>query len=271
MVTVVKIGGSLLDDEKVVNSILEDFSKVRERGEKLVLVHGGGKEVTRVAEKLGIEQKFIVSPSGIRSRYTDKATVEVYAMVMAGKISSEIVAKLQALGVNAVSLSGLDGRLIVAERKKRLIVIDERGRKRVIDGGYTGKIVGVNTSLLLSLMEKGYTPVVSPVALGLEGEILNVDGDRAAAYIAGALKAKRVIFLTNVPGLLNEDGSLVRELTLEQAKAYIKRVGAGMDKKLLASAEAVELGVNEAIISSGVVDSPINHAISSLEKTVIRR
>lgn len=271
MTTVVKLGGSLLDDEEATGRILKDFSRVYKNGELMVLVHGGGKEVTRIAEMLGVKQKFVVSPSGIRSRYTDKTTIEIFTMVMTGKINSELVAKLQSLGINAVGLSGLDGRLLLAERKKRLIIIDERGRKRVVDGGYTGRVVRVNDELLTTLIKSGYVPVVSPVALGLEGELLNVDGDRAAAYIAGAIKADRVIFLTNVPGLLDEKRSLIKELSLEKARAYIKRVGAGMDKKLLASAEALELGVKEAIISSGVVEAPIRHAIDSGEKTVVRR
>ncbi|MGC9116375.1 MAG: [LysW]-aminoadipate/[LysW]-glutamate kinase, partial [Conexivisphaera sp.] len=209
---VVKVGGSLVHGG-FLGGILDDIARLS-RSEGLVLVHGGGAVVTEVAEKLGVKQQFITSPTGIRSRYTDRETAEVFAMVMAGKINTEIVASLRARGVDAFGLSGVDGGLIVAERKKRLIVLDERGRKRAIDGGYTGRIVQVRAEVLKALLGAGFTPVVSPVAIGIENEVLNVDADRAAAYVAMALGAERLVILTNVPGLLDERGELVRELTV---------------------------------------------------------
>jgi acetylglutamate/LysW-gamma-L-alpha-aminoadipate kinase len=265
---VLKIGGSLVHGG-FLGGILDDVSRAS-RSERLVVVHGGGAVVTEIAERLGIRQQFVTSPGGIRSRYTDKETMEVFAMVMAGRINTEIVAALRARGVDAFGLSGVDGGLMLAERKKRLVIIDERGRKRAIDGGYTGRIVGVRAEVLRTLLGSGFTPVISPLAIDQEGEVLNVDADRAAAYVARALGAERLVLFTNVPGLLDERGELVRELTLEEARDRMKRVGPGMDKKLLAATEALEGGVGEVVIADGRASSPLENALNG-SRTLIRR
>ncbi|MEM2376843.1 MAG: [LysW]-aminoadipate/[LysW]-glutamate kinase, partial [Sulfolobales archaeon] len=134
---VVKVGGKVLDSNLV--NVVASISRVASQN-PLVVVHGGGNVVTKFCERLGVEPKFVTSPEGIRSRYTDKDELEVYVMVMAGKLNKEIVSGLVVRGVKAVGLTGADGPALLAERKKRIIIIDERGRKRVIDGGYTGKV-----------------------------------------------------------------------------------------------------------------------------------
>ncbi|TLY08094.1 MAG: [LysW]-aminoadipate/[LysW]-glutamate kinase [Thaumarchaeota archaeon] len=262
---VIKIGGSVVDG--LHPSALADIKAIAEN-DKLVFVHGGGKEVTATATKLGKEQKFIVSPGGVRSRYTDKETADIYTMVMSGKINKAITGMLLRQGIKAVGIAGIDGGVLKAERKKKLMIINEKGRKMIIDGGYTGKINAVDPALIHILVDNGYVPVVSPIALSEEYDFLNVDGDRAAAYVAGGVKADRVIFITNVNGLmLNE--KLVTGMTLEQAKAALPKIGSGMEKKVLASTEAVEMGVKEAIIASGQVVKPISSAIAHNNCTVI--
>ena len=183
-----------------------------------------------------------MSPSGIKSRYTDKETSEIFTMVMSGRINKTIVQMLQKNGINAVGLSGIDGKTIEADRKKKLMIMNEKGRKQVIDGGYTGKISNVNSDLIKTIMDKGYTPVISPIAISEESEFLNVDGDRAAANVAGHVKADKVLFITNVDGLLMED-KLVEKLSLKEAKEIIPKIGFGMEKKILAATEALEMGV----------------------------
>lgn len=262
---VIKFGGSVLYD--LHPSIIEDIRQIS-LNEKMVLVHGGGNEVTNIATKLGKEQKFIVSPSGIRSRYTDKETAEIYTMVMSGKINKIIVRMLVQAGISAVGISGIDDNILRAIRKTKLTVLNEKGRKMIIEGGYTGKIQSVETSLLNTLTEGGYVPVVSPIALSENYEFLNVDGDRAAAYIAGNLKAQKVIFLTNVNGL-HLDEKLVKNLSASQAKEYLPKIGFGMEKKILASTEALMLGAKEVIISSGKVSNPVTSAINHVDCTVI--
>jgi len=264
MITI-KIGGSVVDG--LHPSTISDLKKVSEQ-EKVILVHGGGKEVTKISEALGKEQKFIVSPGGIKSRYTDKETVEIFTMVMSGRINKRIVGMLQKNGINAVGLSGVDGKIIQAERKKKLIIINEKGRKMIIDGGYTGKIYDVNVSLVRSILDQGYFPVISPIAISEEFDFLNVDGDRAAAYVAGKMQSDKILFLTNVDGLLM-DNKLVEKISLIEAKEILPRIGFGMEKKVLAATEALEMGVKEALIANGQRENPISSAIVHDKCTVI--
>jgi acetylglutamate/LysW-gamma-L-alpha-aminoadipate kinase len=264
---VIKIGGSVVDG--LHQTALADFKSLSDKG-KLVFVHGGGKEVTNTANKMGKEQKFVVSPGGVRSRYTDKETAEIYTMVMSGKINKVIVGMLVRNGVRAVGLTGIDGATMKAERKKKLIVINDKGRKMAIDGGYTGKISSVDPSLINTMLDSGYVPVISPIALSEEFDFLNVDGDRAAAYVAGALKADKVVFITNVNGLILNN-KLVDRMTVEQARDALPKIGFGMEKKVLACTEAIDMGVNEAIIASGQVENPVLSAIAHNNCTVITK
>ncbi|MEM2341178.1 MAG: [LysW]-aminoadipate/[LysW]-glutamate kinase [Candidatus Bathyarchaeia archaeon] len=263
---VLKIGGDIFK-RGLNENLSNDIRKVLE-DEKLVIVHGGGDEVTEIAEKLGKKQIFVTSPDGLRSRYTDEETVEIYTMVMAGRINKAIVRWLISQGISAVGLSGIDGALIMANRKKKLIIVDERGRKRIIDGGFTGKICRVNPQLLKILINQGYVPVVSPVAIGEEKEYLNVDSDRAAGQIAGALKADKIVFLTDVSGVLLGK-EYIKRISLSSAKEILPKIGSGMDKKIIASIEALEAGVKEAIIACGLIESPIVSALNGLNGTVI--
>ena len=265
MITI-KIGGSVVDN--LHPTTITDIKKVAEQ-EGVILVHGGGKEVTKVSEQLGKEPKFVTSPSGIKSRYTDKETAEIFTMVMSGRINKSIVRLLQKNGVNAIGLSGVDAKIIQAERKKKLLIINEKGRKQAIDGGYTGKISQVNASFIRSLLDQGLTPVISPIAISEESDFLNVDGDRAAAYVAGAVKADKVLFVTNVDGLLMDE-KLVPKLSLAEAKEIRPKIGPGMEKKILAATEALDMGVKEALIGNGMRENPISSAIAHDNCTVIQ-
>jgi acetylglutamate/LysW-gamma-L-alpha-aminoadipate kinase len=265
MLIVVKMGGSILNGDP--SELVSDIKSVLSTNQ-IVLVHGGGKEVTEIASKLGKKQEFVVSPNGFRSRYTDKETIEIYTMVMTGKINKQIVSTLQSQGIQVIGLSGLDGLLVRANRKKRLVIVDERGRKRAIDGGYTGTISQVNADLLRLLIKNGYVPVIAPVATGEEFEPLNVDGDRAAAYIAGALKADRLILLTDVEGLIL-NGKLVSKLSVSEAKQALTKIGRGMITKVYAAMEALNQGVGEVLIASGLQKLPISSSLKHECGTVI--
>ena len=266
MITI-KIGGSVVDN--LHPTTILDIKKIAEQ-EGVILVHGGGKEVTKVSKQLGKEPKFVVSPSGIKSRYTDKETAEIFTMVMSGRINKMIVRMLQKNGINAIGLSGVDGKLIQADRKKKLLITNEKGRKQAIDGGYTGKITDVNSSLVKLLLDQGYTPVISPIAISEDSDFLNVDGDRAAAYVAGKVSSDKVLFLTNVDGLLMDE-KLVNNLTLAEAKEIRPKIGFGMEKKILAATEALEMGVSEALIANGQKENPISSAIAHDNCTVIKK
>ena len=262
---IIKIGGSIVDG--LHSSMLDDIFELS-KTEKIVIVHGGGKDVTNVATSMGKEQKFVISPDGKRSRYTDKETSMIFTMVMSGKVNKTITKMLLNRGIQSVGISGIDGETIKAQRKKKLIILNEKGRKMVIEGGYTGKISTVDPRLIHILIENGYVPVISPIALSEEFEFLNIDGDRAAANIAAALKADVVVFITNVNGLLMND-ELIHNLTLNDAKEMLPMIGPGMEKKILASTEALSLGVKKSIIASGAVKNPILSALSHNDCTVI--
>jgi acetylglutamate/LysW-gamma-L-alpha-aminoadipate kinase len=189
-------------------------------------------------------------------------------MVMAGKINKQIVLALEGQGIQAVGLSGLDASILQAERKTRLIAVDERGRKKVIDGGYTGKITHVKTELLNLLLEKGYVPIVTPIALSQDSEPLNVDGDRTAAIIAGALKADKLILLTDVEGLMLK-GERVPKITATEVKEVLSKIGGGMSTKVHAGLEALNQGVKEVLITSGTAKQPITSVLNHQVGTVI--
>lgn len=250
-------------------NVVADAAAVAPTNE-LVFVHGGGDVVTDYATRLGKEQRFVVSPDGIRSRYTDRDTAEIYQMVMCGLLANRLASGLGAAGVKAVTVSGADSAVLRGARKTRLVVVDDRGRKVAIDGGFTGKVKGVNAGLLGLLLSGGYVPVVSPVAAGEEGEPLNVDGDRAASAVAVGTAADSVVFLTDVDGL-TLGGALVRHLSPGEASARLPEIGFGMQKKVMAAVEAVEGGVKEAIISSGRRDAPLTRAFAHDSCTVIAR
>ncbi|MDG6954309.1 MAG: [LysW]-aminoadipate/[LysW]-glutamate kinase [Nitrososphaerota archaeon] len=263
---VVKIGGSLMKKEPPAG-LIQDFARLAPE-HQLILVHGGGDVVTDYATRLGKEQRFVVSPEGVRSRYTDKDTAEIYQMVMSGLLAKRLVQALRREGLRGVSISGSDGGLLQGKRKSKLVVVDERGRKVAIEGGYTGKVQEVDPTLLNVFLEKGYVPVISPVARGEAGEPLNIDGDRAASSVAAGTGADAVIFATNVDGLML-DGRLAERVSAAEASSRLSAVGYGMQKKVMAAVEAVEGGVDEAIICSGVRESPLSRALAHEGCTVI--
>jgi len=266
MLIVIKLGGSILK-EGASNELIADLKPLLAENQ-IVLVHGGGAEVTEIASKLGKEQKFIISPEGFRSRYTDKETIEIYTMVMAGKINKQILLASQSQGISAIGLTGLDAKILQAERKKRIIEVDPNGRKRVIDGGYTGKIKMVNTEIIHLLLEKGYTPIITPIAISEEYEPLNVDGDRTAAMIAGALQADNLIILTDVSGLMLKN-ERIPKIGSNEIKELLPKIGAGMSTKVHAGLEALNQGVKQVIITSATVKKPISTALKHQTGTEI--
>jgi len=264
---IIKVGGKVLRNN--ISSVIKDIAiNIKRKVNEILLIHGGGVIVDEFSRRLGIEPRYVVSPSGIRSRYTDEKELEVYVMVMAGKINKELVSMLIKYGVKAIGLSGLDASILSAERKKRIIVIDERGRKRVIDGGYTGKIVKVDKELLLELLKRGYVVVLAPIAVDTDGTPLNVDADQVTYAVAKSLRAPNVVILTDVDGLII-DGELVKSLSISEIDELIRKVGFGMNRKLLMIKDMLLSGVREVIISSGLRDNPVSNALSG-NGTVIR-
>ncbi|MGQ4913800.1 MAG: [LysW]-aminoadipate/[LysW]-glutamate kinase [Candidatus Asgardarchaeia archaeon] len=261
---VLKIGGSIMDYNL---SHFFDELALRSKKEDIILVHGGGRVVDKVAKQSGIEQKYITSPSGIRSRYTDIETLNILIMVIAGRINKFIVAELMKRDVNAVGLSGADGRLIFAKRKVKLR-IKEGNKILAIDGGYTGKIIDVNKNFLTLLLEHKYLPVVSPIGIDSEGNLLNLDGDRVATYIAAYMGADDVILFTDVPGVLI-NGKLVEKISTSKLGMLKPQLGPGMERKLLYADEALKRGVSRVHIAPIDMSNPISSALNCKSGTLV--
>ena len=257
---VIKIGGAEGID---FSTICADALYLISHKHRLVLLHGGSAETNHLGEALGYPPRFIVSPSGYSSRYTDRRTLEIFTMAVNGKLNTTFVSQLQAYGVNALGLSGLDGRLIVAERKKAVVSV-ENGRRRVIRDDFTGKISDINSALLETLLASGFVPVISPLAISPEGQALNVDADRAAAMIAAAMKADALILLTAVAGLMRDfpnENTLIKEIPVTKLDLALDYAQGRMKKKILGAQEALAGGVHEIIISDGRVPLPISRAL----------
>jgi acetylglutamate/LysW-gamma-L-alpha-aminoadipate kinase len=258
---VVKLGGTQGVD---FSAICTDAAGLLMQGQKLVLVHGGSAEASALGLALGYPPRFIVSPSGFSSRYTDRRTLEIFAMAVNGKVNTLLVGQLQGLGINALGLSGVDGRLLLAARKESVQSL-ENGKRKIIRDDYTGKIEQVNASLLVSLLESGYTPVVAPLAVSAAGDVLNVDADRAAASIAAALHAETLLLLTAVPGLLRafpDEASLIRDLPRQKLAEALGFAEGRMKKKVLGAQEALAGGVGRVIIADGRLQNPISQALA---------
>lgn len=258
---VVKIGGAA-----GVNfaSICADVAELVQQGQKVMLVHGGSAEVNEISTQLGHPPRFVTSESGFTSRYTDRQTLEIFAMVTAGKINTLLVEQLQQKGVNAFGLTGLDGRWMVAHRKEAIRVV-ENGRKLVLRDDYTGKIEQVNPAILSLLLGMGLIPVVAPLAISPNGEALNVDADRAAAMVAGALGAQSLILLTNVPGLMRkfpDESTLIHHLPRGEVQHAIEYAEGRMKKKVLGAVEALQGGVSRVIFADGRSEHPLLDALS---------
>jgi acetylglutamate/LysW-gamma-L-alpha-aminoadipate kinase len=260
-ITVIKLGGTQGVD---FSAICKDAAELLKQGKSLVFVHGGSAEANTLGEALGLPPKMITSPSGFTSRYTDRQTLEVFLMAVNGKVNSLLTEQLQRLGVNAFGLCGMDGRLIQATRKETVQSV-ENGKRKIIRDDYTGKIDRINDKLLNMLINAGYLPVIAPVAIGNQGEALNVDADRAAAMVATALMADTLIFLTAVPGLMKyfpDEATLIHKLPRGQLAKTFDIAQGRMKKKMLGAEEALNGGVKRVVIGDGRIQNPISHSLA---------
>ncbi len=243
-VVVVKYGGNAMIDEHLKSQVMEDIVLLWLIGVKIVLVHGGGPEISDIMARLGKKPEFV---DGLR--VTDKETVDIVQMVLAGKVNKTLVTLLEAMGGKAMGISGMDGRLIEAKVK------DERL-------GFVGEITKINIEPVVDLLEKNYIPVISTVGCDKEGNTYNINGDTAAAHIAGALGAERLIMMTDIAGILrdkDDPSTLIPEITIEDAdKLYAEGViSGGMIPKVDCCIEAIHEGVSKVIIMDGRVPHSI--------------
>ncbi len=243
-VVVIKYGGNAMINEQLKDSVMKDIVLLSLIGVKVVLVHGGGPEITEMLAKIGKETKFI---NGLR--VTDKETVDVAQMVLAGKINKTLVNLIENKGGSAIGLSGIDGHMIEAEMKDEQL-------------GYVGNITKVNVQPILDVIDKGYIPVVSTIGCDKDGNIYNINADTAAAKIAGELHAESLISMTDISGILEDKDNpdtLIPEIKVSDAPHLIEDgiIGGGMIPKVECCINAIQWGVNRVFI----IDGRISHAI----------
>lgn len=266
MQIVIKLGGG--SGVSYANAAADIAGLVSE-GAQIVVVHGCSAAADQLGNELGVPPRYVTSVAGVRSRYTDAASLRVFTMA-AALVNAEIVSHLQRLGVAALGVRGADGGLLRGPRKDVLRIV-EGGRRRIVRDDHTGRVERVNVALLRTLLDQGYTPVIAPLALADTGELVNVDGDRAAAAVAAALGAATLVILSNVPGVLRDirdERSLVPALAADAAVTLEATVSGGMRRKLMAAREALRGGVPRVILADGRAERPVQAALAG-EGTVV--
>ncbi|SEW24719.1 acetylglutamate/acetylaminoadipate kinase [Natrinema salifodinae] len=265
MTVVVKIGGARAVDPE---GALADVASLVEDGEDVVLTHGGSTAVDETLEALGEEPTYVETPGGVVGRFTDERTMDVFKMVMPGKLNTDLVESLHNEGVDAVGLSGTDGKLLEGKRKSA-VRVKEDGKKKIKRGDHSGTIESVNADLLETVLAGGYTPVVSVPVLGREKEggytAVNADADRAAAAIAGALGADLVV-LTDVSGIYedpDDESTKIESASTPAEFESVKDAAEGfMTKKVMAAEEALEGGAASVTVATANADAPITSALA---------
>jgi acetylglutamate kinase len=245
---VVKYGGHAMGDPALGQAFARDIALLKQSGVNPVVVHGGGPQIGQMLEKMGIKSEF---KGGLR--VTDKATVDIVEMVLAGSINKEIVAMINKEGEWAIGLCGKDGNMVFAEKLKRTEIDPDSKIEEVVDLGFVGEPVEVDRTLLDLLARSEMIPVIAPVAPGRDGETYNINADTFAGAVAGALEAVRLLFLTDVPGVLDKSGALIDSLTVADAKALIAdgTISGGMIPKVETCFEAIARGVESVVIVNG--------------------
>ncbi len=256
---VVKIGGAQGVDLAVV---CKDIAAVEKKGFRLVLVHGASERTNRLAAQMGHPVRFLHSPSGFMSRYTDRKTRDIYVEAV-NALNGEIVHQLGKLGIHALGLTMPDSCILLGERKRAIRAVFD-GRVRVVRDDYSGLVVKVRHEFLARVMELGQVPVIPPLAFSLEDGFLNVDGDRVAAAISGAMPADMMVLLSNVQGLYRrypDPASLVQEVPRSQLNLAMAWAQGRMKRKIRSVQEALDLGVAQAAIADGCRPQPLQNAL----------
>ena len=245
---VVKYGGHAMGDPVLAKAFARDIALLKQSGVNPVVVHGGGPQIGEMLDKLGIKSEF---RGGLR--VTDEDTVKVVEMVLAGSINKDIVQSINAEGGRAIGLCGKDGNMVFATRLQRTMIDPDSNIEKVVDLGFVGEPSEVNRKVIDAVAASALVPVIAPVAPGRDGATYNINADTFAGAIAGALSAVRLLFLTDVPGVMDRDGNLIEKLTVSQARALIAdgTISGGMIPKVETCIEAAELGVEGVVILNG--------------------
>jgi acetylglutamate kinase len=259
---VVKLSGKVTEDQDQLNSLAEEITLCQQVGIRLAVIHGGGKQLTTVAERLGITQRIVNG-----RRVTDAETLEVAKMVFAGQINMDILSALRRAGAETVGLSGLDGNIINARRREIQNVLNqETGQVEIVDFGHVGDIVDINVRLIQLLLDHGYIPVISSLGADEQGNVYNINADTIAAEIAVHLQAEKLVLLTDVDGILLDRGdpsSRISRLSVEEAERLVQDrvVLSGMLPKISAITHLIRRGVRSAHIINGNKRNALLHEV----------
>lgn len=250
---VIKYGGSAMKEEHLKRAFAKNVVLMSYIGLNPIIVHGGGPQINKMLDRLGIEACF---REGLR--VTDQPTMDVVEMVLTGSVNKEIVNLINLNGGRAVGLSGKDGHFIKAV-PHQVTVNRDNAPPEIIDLGKVGRVAGINTGILSALKQNGFIPVIAPVGVDEAGETYNINADLVAAAVASALGAKRLILLTDVPGVLNPAGQTISSMTVDQAKGYLKdgTISGGMIPKINCCLDALTQGVRKVSIIDGRVENSI--------------
>lgn len=248
MTLVIKYGGHAMVDEQLKADFARDITLLKFIGLKPVVVHGGGPQINKVLDQMGIRSRFVRG-----MRLTDEPTMDVVEMVLGGKINKAIVAQINQQGGKAVGLSGKDGGLIVAKKMQIVYQEDENKPPEIIDPGLVGEVTHVNPAIINTLTSQGFIPIIAPVGAGENGETYNINADLVAAAIAKALNARRLILLTDVDGVLDTSGNLIPSLSVGDIDRLVREkiISGGMIPKIECALDAVRQGVKKAHIING--------------------
>ncbi|MBM4349524.1 MAG: acetylglutamate kinase [Deltaproteobacteria bacterium] len=251
---VIKYGGSTMEEERLKRSFALDVVLLKYIGLNPVIVHGGGPQIGEMLARLGKKSEFVEG-----MRVTDGETMDVVEMVLVGKVNKEIVAMINQQGGKAVGLSGKDGRLIVAQKLKLTRSAGKDKTPEIVDIGMVGEVKAIHPGVIESLEKENFIPVIAPVGVGEEGETYNINADLVAGKIASALKAEKLILLTDVGGVMDEKKQLIPTLDVKQAKELIsqKVISSGMIPKVNCCLDALKDGVNK----THIIDGTVEHAI----------
>ncbi len=252
-------------------SVCDEVAELHRGGQPLILVHGGSHLTNQLAMALEHPPRFVTSPTGFTSRFTDRRTMDIFMMAYCGFSNKTIVEGLQRRSINALGLSGIDGRIWTGLQKAAIRIV-ENGRQQILRGNLTGTVESVNCSLLNQLLDAGLLPVITPPAMTREGLAINVDGDRAAAITAAQMGAAQLVILSNVPGVLRDIGqpdSLIREIRRDQLDSVLAEFAQGRMKiKLLAAGSAIDAGLQRVIIADARAGNCVSAALAG-QGTVI--
>jgi len=248
MTLVVKYGGNAMVDEQLKEDFARDITLMKFIGLHPVVVHGGGPQINKVLERMGISPRFVRG-----MRFTDQETMDVVEMVLGGKVNKSIVAQINRQGGKSVGLTGKDGGLLQAEKLQIMHQPDENKPPEILDPGLVGRVTSVNSELISSLSAQGFIPVIAPVGVGAAGETFNINADLVASRVAGSLKSGRLIYLTDVDGLMDARGNLVTSVDAPTVKRMIREgtISGGMIPKLEYALDALENDVEKVQIING--------------------